>query len=365
MQPPDRRPSPLKQASPLLSPKRNHHTRMEVDETAVFQSSPTSRGALAELLKSITIGEAMKASSSVSGLLWARADERVGMVCKTMADNLIRSMPVFSTAEPAQLVGIVDFADVASHVVTYTRSHQTHIILTDGQDFVSEVGDKSVLDVIDLSHRNPTVPLPASASLLEAIDAFVRHSPRPRQLVITTTANAEIHLGDLVGIMPPSLLLKAIQEATRSRSMLSGQPFTASVSSLGLGTTPVITIDKTQTVLEAFDVMFHHRITGVAVIDDNHALVGNISMSDIRHLFKKKRFATLIKSCWQFIVDSRAESLDETFPFYAVRESSSVADVMDKALATHVHHLFVVDSKLTPIRVISLGDVLSVIGGAE
>jgi hypothetical protein len=57
---------------------------------------------------------------------------------------------------------------------------------------VSEVGDKSVLDVIDLSHRNPTVPLPASASLLEAIDAFVRHSPRPRQLVITTTANAEV-----------------------------------------------------------------------------------------------------------------------------------------------------------------------------
>jgi len=305
------------------------------------------------------------AGSKPEGLLWARSDEHVGVVCKTMADNLIRSMPVFTASEPAQLIGVVDFADVASHVVTYTQAHQTHIILTDGQDFVAEVGDKSVQDVIDLSHRNPTVPLPASASLLEAVEAFVLHSPRPRQLVITSTATSEILLGDVLGILPPSLLLRAIQDAARTGGLLGDTPFTQAVSALGLGTSPVITVHKSQTVLEAFDTMFHSRITGVAVVDDNHALVGNISMSDVRHLFKKKRFATLIKSCWQFIVDSRAESLDETFPFYAVRDSSSLADVMDKTLATHVHHLFVVDAKLSPVRVISLGDVLAVVGGAD
>jgi len=286
-------------------------------------------------------------SAANRDIIWALADDTVGTACTRMAEHLIRSMPVFS------------------HVVTYTKSHQTRIILTDGQDFVADVGVQPVMSVVDLSHRNPTVSMPASSTLLEALEGFVRRSPRPRQIIVTKhlMTTSEITLKDVVGILPPSLLLRVIHDGAKAHGHVISAPFTSAVSYLNLGSAPVITVNKTLTVLEAMDTMYHAGITGVGVVDDHNALVGNISMSDVRHVFKKKRFSTLINSCWQFIVEMRAESMDETFPIYGVRETALLTDVTSKVLATHVHHLFVVDGKMCPMRIISLCDILTAIGG--
>ena len=56
----------------------------------------------------------------------------------------------------------------------------------------------------------------------------------------------------------------------------------------------------------------------------------------------------------------RAETIDESVPFYAVKGSNTLREVIGKILATHVHHVYVIDAASQPVKVISLLDILEV-----
>eukprot|EP00301_Raphidiophrys_heterophryoidea_P019737 c4605_g1_i1.p1 GENE.c4605_g1_i1~~c4605_g1_i1.p1 ORF type:complete len:230 (-),score=74.31 c4605_g1_i1:119-808(-) len=165
--------------------------------------------------------------------------------------------------------------------------------------------------------------------------------------------------GKVCGVLPPSALLKYLIESVANQS---DRPWNATVSELELGTSPVISVLKSQSVLEALNTMTTRNVSVVAVVDDaTHAIVGSLSLSDVKLLFHTKSFGTLLHTCWQFIQHARADSIQESSPVYAVREGSSLFDAASKLVATHVHYIYVVDAKMKPVRVISVSDVFAVL----
>lgn len=146
------------------------------------------------------------------------------------------------------------------------------------------------------------------------------------------------------------------------------------VYELDIGQSPVLSIEKTETLIQALYKMQHSMTSVIAVIDEeNSTLSGSISMSDIKTVFRMKKFGLLMKSCWDFILFIRNRSNNEVFPYFGVSESSKlqvpklyiflldlivkIKVVISKLLATNVHHMYVIDDNHIPRSVISFSDV--------
>jgi CBS-domain-containing membrane protein len=79
-------------------------------------------------------------------------------------------------------------------------------------------------------------------------------------------------------------------------------------------------------VLDALQEMSRHGLSSVAVVDDRDRLVGNLSMTDIKYLFKSGDMALLWCNCLTFISEALSESGLEQG-----RVSSEISGVADHA----------------------------------
>lgn len=165
----------------------------------------------------------------------------------------------------------------------------------------------------------------------------------------------------------------------------------------------VQTINWNSRVIDAFYVIGERQVSGIAVVNDEGVLVGNISASNMQvHLFKKSSFfysfhkqkqkdldfnrkdeliRTLNSSLRVFMKldpSSQANSKLETASnsltrngngnTYRVKEphvaialtkSDTMKTVIEILTAKKFHRIFVVDSQHKPIAVISLSDIIS------
>lgn len=86
--------------------------------------------------------------------------------------------------------------------------------------------------------------------------------------------------------------------------------FTRTLEDLNLGIGPVVSISGitglllflvNSTVLEALARMSEYSVSSIAVVDGADCLIGNISMADVRFIFKNSRFNRLWMTCQDFI----------------------------------------------------------------
>jgi predicted transcriptional regulator len=64
---------------------------------------------------------------------------------------------------------------------------------------------------------------------------------------------------------------------------------------------PVDSMHGDETLLAALKKMREHGHSGIAIIDYNNKLIGNLSMADIKYLFKVGKISFLWKTCSEFI----------------------------------------------------------------
>lgn len=86
----------------------------------------------------------------------------------------------------------------------------------------------------------------------------------------------------------------------------------------------------------------------MAVVDNGHNVVGNISTKDVRHLTSTSSAPLLDSSCMHFISvilnERGVEKGQDTFPVFYVNPYSSLAHTVAKLVATRSHRLWVVES---------------------
>jgi len=174
--------------------------------------------------------------------------------------------------------------------------------------------------------------------------------------------------GNLVNLITQSRIVELI-------SLLIGSiPKCAkAIESLAVGTKQVIMMNDKQTAYEAFLIMRDMKVPSLPVVNSEGALIGVISISDIKLLGWNPQFWTLIgKPLREYlsglyynpenpIRSRRAFALlgERGSPSVVrCREWHSFGHVLRTVSYFHVHRIFLVDATNYPTGVISLSDIL-------
>lgn len=117
---------------------------------------------------------------------------------------------------------------------------------------------------------------------------------------------------------------------------------------LGVGSQHVISVNSDAPLSDALTLMNDEGLTSVAVIDNGHNVVGNISTRDVRHLTSTSSAPLLSSSCMHFISyilnEKGVEKGRDSIPVFYVNPYSTLAQTVGKLVATKSHRMWVVES---------------------
>jgi CBS domain-containing protein len=300
---------------------------------------------LTQILQTDVVGQVILKQKEGDGLIFAIKGEELGTVAIRMAKKKVSSVPIFEDVTKQNCMGLVDFADIVASLLK--KCERDVEMLKNKDSFWLSLNQIKVEMAMDASGKDSANEIPIDAPLKLATQMFAQLGVK-RLLVVD--GNRKV-----VGILSPSAL--CTHAVARLRGIMD-PALAQTVEHLSMGNGPVISVTKTRPFLEALVLMRESRHSCLAVVDDaTHILAGSVSMSDIKMLFVTEDFSILTMSCWDFIVLSRSLLDSEQFPFFGVGPESKVLSVVSKLLATHVHHVYVVDSAQRPKRVIGFSDV--------
>jgi len=129
----------------------------------------------------------------------------------------------------------------------------------------------------------------------------------------------------------------------------------------------VETINVNDILVEAFKKIWDNKVSGLACVDEDGKLKGNVSASDLRFVEFKAitekvfQFHQLYQPIKQFLKTSHdltrqdLKSFEDTFE---VMKGETMGTVLAMIVTNHTHRVFVVDDFQKPLAVISLCDVL-------
>jgi len=136
------------------------------------------------------------------------------------------------------------------------------------------------------------------------------------------------------------------------------QEFHNDITELGLVGTgrmlqKLVVISSQHSALEGFRRMYRQGVTAVAVVDDNGAIVGNLSSSDSRDLDLDN-----INICVYEQVLSYLKKCNRIRPIVSCFPNAHLETVLQQLIEGQVHRVWVVDDKYVPVGLITMTDVL-------
>ena len=119
----------------------------------------------------------------------------------------------------------------------------------------------------------------------------------------------------------------------------------------------VVAIADTVKASVAFELMDSKRLSGIAVVNDDGRLVGNVSAKDIKRAVLDPTNIHLDILSYLAII-RQAEANDTRHPYCHVTGNASVGHVVNMMASTGFHRVYVVDTDSKPIGVISFSDII-------
>lgn len=285
--------------------------------------------------------------------------------CQVLVENNISSAPVFEGKENGHYIGMFDYGDVIAYILLVLHRKPGQKGNNDPidpesfeiKDIVHRAlqGQKVPVGMAsDLSRKNPFYSILQEATLLSAVEIFACGTHRVSILKPD---------GKIEGILSQSTVVKYLFENRRQFPEID-QILDKTIRELKLGNEPVIGINESSSVLDALSLMSTHGVSSVAVLRGKTVL-GNISMTDVKHVMKGYSHRLLLKTCFQFVSHIRTQQGitdgQDRLPVFDVRQETSLGFTIAKLLATKAHRVWVVDEHNQATGVVSLTDVIRTI----
>jgi len=294
-------------------------------------------------------------------LVSLNVDDTISDALGMLANRNILSAPVIDNKTqqgPQQkILGFVDYLDLlvfairqCTKILTDLSSGESRSLTTDDMWMIKKRTKdfklSSIMDVLDLSKRNPYYAISGDMPLQQAITEYLTDLHR----VAITDKN-----GNLIGILTQRDALKFLSS---SPDYLKRFPeFTKAASNFKNKTTNVVSIPIDTKAYDAFMSMYDNGVSSLAVTDNNGKLCCAFSASDLKGL-KEKDFSFLLKSIHDYIGEIRKlQGLD---PHYVVSATldTPMNEIMNKMIKSNVHRVFLVDNNNKPTGIIALTDIL-------
>jgi len=273
----------------------------------------------------------------------------------TLTDNKILSAPVVDAS--GTIHKSVDMLDLVAYAVvkldllkeTIKKDHETQ---------VNEFLHKEIRNLPDFSNRNPFYTISSRKSLKKAIH-LLSHPHFHRVWVEED--------GVLVGVLTQSraieILLDHHKELKGTMKMRLFEAFPEARQTL--------MINHKELLINAFAKINLDRVSGIAVVDDDGVLVGNISASDLKFAKfsnPKDLLLELTHPIEEFLTPPKEGLLSwffgsgrkgRLFEPIVVKPGDTLQEVMEKCATNKIHRVYVVDNSGRPLYVVSLGDIIA------
>ena len=208
--------------------------------------------------------------------------------------------------------------------------------------------------VSDVSHRNPFLHVQDSASVAD-VCALLADGGHHR---VTVFHGADSARENLVNIITQFSVVTYLSQNLAQLGAVAHK----TIGELHLGHAPVLTVQASQKVIEALHTIIQHRVSGVPIVDDNNAILGNISASDARSIaLYPAHIYRLDETLRAFLVGVHDSDVDERTPSFVCTEHTTLSEVISRLSTLHIHRLYVVNAHGSPVRAITLRDVLHAI----
>eukprot|EP00038_Savillea_parva_P019721 m.28550 g.28550 ORF g.28550 m.28550 type:complete len:343 (+) comp4527_c0_seq1:59-1087(+) len=268
----------------------------------------------------------------------------------------IQSAPVWDESEK-KYIGMIDMRDLVAAVVWAHREPDRKVeagYAEPTSEFVARMLRASAqmrglphqgFSLLSLVRRNNFHCVNRNASLEEATTLLLKKGCHRVPVVDDS--------GKIVNIMSQSTIIKFLNDHMDELDDFGK----ITIAEAACGTSPVLSVNSNDTVLDAFRVIAENDITGVAVVDaETGNLVANTSAVDFRE-FLRDPSTSLDSKVATFMEKVRQHGLTSRHPAMSINSADTFADVVAKLVRSKAHRLYVVDL-WQPRAVISLTDIL-------
>jgi len=270
----------------------------------------------------------------------------------------ITGAPVTVSDKDPTVLGFVDMQDILAYFVKffgkeYTPGEQFQLTEDDKKNFAAK-GDGwkngYIGNIVNFSQRDPFHIMNGDLTLAEAVDYYLKGGVH--RIAITDESN------EIVGVISQWTVanyLSTVSTEDKEWIPMLGMP----IGNTNLKTENLISCTKNCSVLEAFIKMQAHRLSALAVIDDQGSLCGNISASDLKgfHLYERDA-NSLFKPVCDFLANvRRLQGRPENY-VAEVDNSALILDIFKLMNKEIIHRVYITDNKRKAIGVCSLTDLM-------
>jgi len=284
----------------------------------------------------------------------ANRNDLVTDIWKGLIARNFLSVPVVTATN--EYHGIIDMFDIVKYIVSSFSEKD----LSD-KDFWALVEEekifakKTVLDLMahPLQKRNPFHPVKQGYSAFAVFEPMARESNLHRIAVVDNKQNLD-------NFVTQSQVITFLRKNLSILGKKGGKPLRECHGMLQ----PVVSVKETDTAMFAFQQMVKEEVSGVAVVNANGSLKGNLSLRDLKLIGSDARlFWRLQQSVKDFIVKLKQEyEIKHSRPWTVIHANptDSLGDAITMLADHHIHRVFIVDNAKdkAPIGVCSLKDVL-------
>jgi CBS domain-containing protein len=280
--------------------------------------------------------------------------DKVIDVFKGLVEHGFLSVPVLQKTK-RKWYGFVELSDIVQFYVEQFGSQ----LGDEGRSAWDAIGknpeflEKTVDDIMQypMTRKNVFHPITNGYSLFYAIETMAREEHLHRVPIIDEDRK-------LKSVLSQSQVIEFINANLDTLGTIKDKP----VEQMRGVIKQVYTVKEDSLTIDAFKLMQQNSLTGVAVVNESGAVVGNLSVRDLKGLrLENQLFHRLFQTVHNFIRHLRAELSEiDSRPRtkQVVRLNDTMAHVIQILVQQNIHRVYVVDNDQKPIGVVSLKDVL-------
>jgi len=291
---------------------------------------------------------------SIQKVFTVKTSDTIAEAFTLLIQNYILSAPVFDV-EQNKYNAFLHMLDILAYIISALDEPS----IASGKMGIEEVKSctrfkkETVKDVLQVSRKNAWIMMNELDSLYETIAMFAKNNLREVAVV-----NAK---GEFVSIITQSRLIQWL--SNRSSSEM-GQFVSMTIGDFKLGYKKVHCMHQSRRVIDVFLQMNYLGISGMAIVNNENRVIGNISVSDLKDIGgNAEKFMILWTDAATFI-KSREYGAKVPRLVY-VLHNTAIKKVIGELHTHNIHRVYIVEEhNVYPMGVISCTDILKFFGNA-
>jgi len=285
----------------------------------------------------------------VSKLVDVNADDCVLDAFNKLTTGRILSVPVYDERRQ-KYIGFLDVVDIVHH---FLKSLTQTEVSQGFQAFKEKFANTHCKELMNVSGRNQYNPVEDDTPLGNAI---------------TMMTEGEVHRipildgdGELVSLLSQSRIVEYL-----AKNLMKFPSSLKTLAELKLGVGSVVSVQERDLTVAAFEAMRKNAISGVGVVNEVGALIGVLSVTDLRSVgYDEQLFQRLYLPVHEFIALAQKTNAQKPKAPVTITQQTTFGELLDLFGKTGLHRFFVVDEAKKPSGIVSLTDILRVFAAVK